>query len=260
MKTFKLIVMIMLLTIMLSGIAQATPSSTFWTPMTPDIQSYGVLHIGVDNYFTVFTKANEGAGSFPTDAGLTIGILPFEKLQMEAGVDFLQPSDFPWSFNAKMGFLEGALFEESPALQAGIFNVGTESGITNQDIAYLVVGKTLPVIGGRLSAGPYIGNSSVLVDSNGNNANTGYMVAFDHGFVPVNDKEGNEYSKIVFAADYASGDNALGAGGFGLYYYFNKDISLLTGPVWFNNTDINGKWKWAIQLDINTPQLFGGKK
>jgi hypothetical protein len=259
MKTFKLFLGTMMLAIMLSGIAQATPSSTFWTPMTPDIQSYGVPHLGVDNYFTVFKKANDGAGSFPTDAQLTIGILPFEKFQMEVGVDFMQPSDFPLSFNAKMGFPEGVLFTESPAIQAGIFNVGTERGVTNQDIAYLVIGKTLPIIGGRLSAGPYIGNSSVLVDSDGNNKNTGYMVAFDHGFIPVKDKEGNEYSQIVFAADYASGDNALGGGGFGLYYYFNKDISLLTGPTWFNNSDINGKWKWSIQLDINLPQVFGKK-
>src|SRR3990172_8763706 len=194
MKSIKSLVMGVIAAVIVPGVAYATPSTTYWTPMTPDIQSYGVLHIGVDNYFTVFKKANEGAGSFPTDNGLTIGILPFEKFLMEVGVDFIQSSDFPWSFNAKMGFPEGVLFKESPALQAGIFNVGTESGVTNQDIGYLVIGKTLPIIGGRLSAGPYIGNSSVLVDSNGNNKNTGYMVAFDHGFLPVKDKDGNEYN------------------------------------------------------------------
>ncbi len=257
MKACKFIAGAVLLTFLGSGLARATPSSTFWTPMTPDIQPYGVLHIGIDNYFTVFTKANEGAGSFPTDAGLTIGILPFEKLQMEVGVDFLQPSDYPWYFNAKMGFLEGTLFKGAPALQLGIFNVGTESGVTNQDIGYLVIGKTLPGIGGRLSAGPYLGNSSVLVNSAGKAANTGYMAAFDHGFVPVKDRSSNEYDKIVFAADYASGDNIIGGGGFGLYYYFTRDISLLTGPTWFNNSDLNGKWKWTIQLNIDTPQLFG---
>jgi len=82
------------------------------------------------------------------------------------------------------------------------------------------------------------------------------MVAFDHGFLPVKDKEGNEFNRIVFAADYASGNNAIGGGGFGLYYYFTKDISLLTGPVWFNDQGINGKWKWTTQLDINVP-VFG---
>ncbi|MBI1865160.1 MAG: EscU/YscU/HrcU family type III secretion system export apparatus switch protein, partial [Nitrospirae bacterium] len=65
------------------------------------------------------------------------------------------------------------------------------------------------------------------------------------------DAEGNELSRLVFAVDYASGDNALGGGGAGLYYYFTKNVSLLTGPVWFNEEAINGKWKWTTQLDVN---------
>ena len=36
-----------------------------------------------------------------------------------------------------------------------------------------------------------------------------------------------------------------------MYHYFTKDISLLTGPVWFNDHAINGQWKWTVQLDIN---------
>ena len=71
--------------------------------------------------------------------------------------------------------------------------------------------------------------------------------------VSVKDKDGNEFNRIVFAADYASGKNAIGGGGFGFYYFFTKDISLLTGPVWFNDTDVNGRWKWTVQLDINVP-------
>src|SRR5436305_15332053 len=92
-----------------TGAAMATSSSTLWTPMTLDIQPYGVLHWGVDNYFTVFRKANNGAGSFPTDAGLTVGVLPFKKFQMEAGVDLLEPSDYPVLVHLKQGAPEGAL-------------------------------------------------------------------------------------------------------------------------------------------------------
>ena len=40
-------------------------------------------------------------------------------------------------------------------------------------------------------------------------------------------------------------------GGIGDYYYFNKDTSLLVGPVWFNDKDINGQIKWTAQIDIN---------
>jgi len=252
---FKTLAISIIASVLFSGIANATPSTTYWTPMTPDIQPYGVLHIGVDNYFTVFRKAANGGGSFPTDFGLTMGVLPFEKLQMEVGVDLLESSDYPLYFNAKIGTPEDALFKGSPTLQLGIFNVGTKNNVTNYNILYGVIGKTIPGIG-RLSLGPYIGNRKVLVDKDGNRENTGIMIAFDRGFLPVKDKAGNEYNKIVFAADYASGKNAIGGGGFGLYYYFTKDISLLTGPVWFNEEAINGRWKWTIQLDINL-SVFG---
>lgn len=266
MKTRLTIVMLLASLLFITGIAHATPSTTYWTPMTLDIQSYGVLHIGVDNYFSVGNKTSDESAinnSFPTDAGLTIGVLPFEKLQMEIGVDYLQPSDYPVYFNAKIGAPEGALFKWSPALQIGIFNMGTKKNDagqqngTDQNIVYGVIGKTIPYLG-RVSAGPYIGNSAVLRSGTGDVQDRGFMVAFDRGFLSVKDKEGNEFNRIVFAADYASGKNAIGGGGLGLYYFFTKDISLLTGPVWFNDTDLNGRWKWTIQLDINLP-IFGKK-
>src|SRR3989339_781222 len=138
-----------------TGIASATPSTTYWTPATTDIQGFGILHFGVDNYFTVFRKGKDGAGDFATDAGLTIGVLPFEKLQMEVGIDFLEPTDHPIFLNAKIGTPEGSLFNGSPALNLGIFNVGTKKDETNQNIVFGLVGKTIPGVG-RLFAGPYI--------------------------------------------------------------------------------------------------------
>jgi len=238
-----------------SSMALATPSTTYWTPMVMDIQGYKSLHLGIDNYFTVDKRASSGDQSaFPTDLGLTIGVLPFEKFQMEIGVDANYPSDNPYMFNAKVGAPEDALFKGAPALQVGIFNVGTKDKVTNQDVVYGVIGKTIPVLG-RLTAGPYIGNAGTLKNINGNAENAGFMLAFDRGFFPAKDSAGNEYSKVVLAADYASGKNAIGGGGVGVYYYFTKDISLLTGPVWFNEKAINGTWKWTTQLDINLPSF-----
>lgn len=40
-------------------------------------------------------------------------------------------------------------------------------------------------------------------------------------------------------------------GSVGLYYYFTKNVDLLSDPVWFNDTVTNGVWKWTTQLDIN---------
>lgn len=241
--------------------AFATPSTTYWTPSTSDIQPYGVWHLGIDNYFTIPTKAGE-TGSLPTDVGITVGVLPYEKIQLEIGIDLLEPTTEPAEplyFNAKLGTPENALFEGSPALNIGIFNVGTKrgdvAGRTDQDIVHAMVGKTLPMNLGRLHIGGYIGNDKVLIDKNGKKDNSGIMVGYDKGFMPVKDGK-DEYNKWVFAADYASGKNTIGGGGFGMYYYFTKDISLLTGPVWFNEPAVvagngNIKWVWTTQLDIN---------
>lgn len=247
---------VLLTFIFMTGIVQATPSTTYWTPATTDIQPYGVLHIGVDNYFTVFRKLGNGGGALATDVGLTMGVLPFEKLQLEIGVDLVEPSDYPLFFNAKLGTPEHSLFKESPALNIGIFNVGTQSKVTDYNIVYGLIGKTIPYLG-RVHAGAYYGNSSTLVDGNGKKDNAGVMIGWDRPLLSAKDKDGKVlYDRLILAADYASGKNAIGGGGVGLYYYFTKDISLLTGPVFFNDEKLNGNWKWTIQLDINA-NLFG---
>ncbi len=242
-----------------AAVARAGPSTTFWTPMTLDIQPHGVFHLGVDNYFTVGRKASDGGGSFPTDLTLPeVGIALSSKVQMEFGVDYFGGADDPWYFNAKIGSPEDVWFKGQPAFEIGIFSVGTKTSgpsRTDFDIAHVIIGKTIPGVG-RLSVGPYLGNHASLVSSTGEAKNTGFMIAFDRGFVPTKDKDGNEFNRLVFAADYASGKNVLGGGGGGLYYFFTKDISLLTGPVWFNDEGLNGKWKWTVQLDINFPKLF----
>ncbi|HEY5505591.1 MAG TPA: hypothetical protein VIK28_10580, partial [Sedimentisphaerales bacterium] len=72
------------------------------------------------------------------------------------------------------------------------------------------------------------------------------------GICPVNDDKGKfQFNRFVLAGDWATGKNALGGGGAGIYTYFTQDISLLVGPVWFNDKTLNGDMLWTIQLDIN---------
>lgn len=46
------------------------------------------------------------------------------------------------------------------------YSMGTTKDITNYDILYGVIGKTIPSVG-RITARPYIGKSKVLVDAKG---------------------------------------------------------------------------------------------
>lgn len=226
-----------------SGTVWATPSTTYWTPATIDIQAPGVWHITLDNYFTVGGDGPGGGGeSFPTDFGLTYGFQLTKTLFAEAGFDILEPTDDPLFFNAKIGFPEDTLRPGAPALQLGLFNVGTKRGVTDQNVFHLIVGKSLPRGQGRVAFSAYRGNGDVLRSSTGEREDTGFMVAYDRWLRP---------GKFLLAADYASGDNPIGGGGVGLYTFFTKDISLLVGPVWFNDSGLNGKMKWTTQLDIN---------
>jgi hypothetical protein len=244
-----------------AGVAYATPTTSFWTAASSDIQPFGVVHLGIDNYFTVGKKGERG--DLPTDVGLTVGVLPYEKLQLEVGIDIFEPTTDPLYFNAKLGTPEGSLFEGSPALNLGVFNVGTDSkpasedgdGRTDYNIVDFIIGKTLPSGLGRIHAGVYYGNSSALVDRNGEKENAGWMVGWDKSFGPKDDGQG-EYNKWQVIVDYASGKNAIGGGGIGVAHYFTKNISLLTGPVWFNEPAVAGpnagaNWVWSTQLDIN---------
>ncbi len=218
----------------------ATPSTTYWTPCTIDIQPAGISHLTVDNYSRVGKAISSEA--FPTDLGLTWGVNLSSKLSVEYGFDVLTPSSDPYYLNAKIGFKEGVLSKNAPALQLGAFNFGTHAGVNNQNIVYLTTGKSLPNGKTRVAASYYVGNGNVLRSSIGAKQNTGYMLAADHALIP---------GRVVLAADYASGKNSIGGGGVGVYYYFTKDISVLTGPVWFNDKGINGSSKLTVQLDVN---------
>ncbi len=231
------------------ALAYATSSTTYWTPCTSDVQPYKKWHITYDSYFTVGKQGGE-KGDFATDMGLTVGVLPFEKLNLEVGFDWQEPTDNPLSLNAKLGTPENSLFQGSPALNLGVFNVGTKKNVTDYNIFDFIVGKTLPYKLGRLHLGYYYGNKDTLKSGSGKKENDGFMVGYDYGFYPVKDDLG-EFNKFVLAADYASGKNAIGGGGVGLYYFFTKDISLLGGPVWFNDQKLNGNPKFTVQLDIN---------
>ncbi len=233
------------LVFLMADAAWGTPSTTYWTPDTMDLQGFLVPHVTLDNYFTV---AKNGTGSrgqaFPTDFGLTMGVLPFESFNMEVGFDWLEPTDHPLSLNAKVGIPEKALFDESPALNLGIFGIGTEtSGTDRTDLnaVYFVLGKTIPYVG-RLHGSYYVGNKPAFELGDRSRDNHGFMVAYDRWLMK---------DRLMLAADYASGENAIGGGGVGLYFFFTPKIDLLVGPVWFNDHSINGSMKWTTQLDVN---------
>ncbi|MDD5594203.1 MAG: hypothetical protein PHG97_05645 [Candidatus Margulisbacteria bacterium] len=221
----KLCLFSVLMTFVLAGVSLATPSTQIWNPST-DIQATGVWHLGIDDYFTVEDRTS-GGYSFPTDLGLTYGLLP----GLEVGIDELSPQAVPGSqlvMNAKYGLAEnGAL----PALAIGGYGFGTLKGLTDQNVIYGVAAKTFAF--GRLSAGYFQGNSGTIGSDNG-----GVILTWDK---TINDK-------LWACVDYAGGNSVLGALFGGVSYYFSPNTSVIFAYGKYNN---GAKPTITTQLDIN---------
>lgn len=239
----KSLIMATALTIATTGIAMATPSTQIWIPST-DVQAFKTLHLGIDNY----TRTSSGGSDFRPnvyDLGLTAGVLPFEKVQAEVGVDYMTYGintldSNPISFNAKLGTPEDSLFSGSPALAFGGYGFGTKKDLTDSNIVYGLAAKTLPVVG-RLSAGYYTGNDKVIGDKN-----DGVLLSWDRTMSEISDK-------LWVAADYQGGDNTVGAFSFGASWAFSKNVSVIFGYDIYNDQAMAGKNTFTTQLDINFP-------
>jgi hypothetical protein len=230
----------------------STPSTQIWIPST-DFQKWKTMHLGLDNYIRTSKKDGiRGAGMY--DLGFTTGLLPFEKFQGEIGVDYLSMGDsnyddYPIYFNVKLGFPESGLFKNAPAIIIGAYNIGLKRNLTDYNILYGEISKTVPVLG-RLSVGYYAGNEKVLVDEHLNKAKDGILISWDRTMIEISDK-------LWLAVDYQGGKNYLGALSFGASWAFSKNVSVIFGYDIYNNKDAyyntnnQNANTFTAQVDIN---------
>jgi hypothetical protein len=239
--------------------AHATPTTTFWAPSTTSIQPFLVPHITYDTYFG--SKPNNvGSPLYPVTTGLTMGVLPWDELQLEVGFDLLLPGSDPLLFNAKLGVPEDKLFAYQPSLAFGIYGVGTKKTTdtavgSDYNILYGQVQHSIPNVGGYLSVGGYYALQDKLFQASDGSGTqrAGFMGGFTSPDLNINLPW---LLKMNLTADVQTGKNVFGAAGGGVYFYFTDKIDLLTGPVYFFDPGAQpgGKrWFWTVQLDVDLP-------
>jgi hypothetical protein len=254
------------------GVTQASPTGQIWIPST-DTQAYLTGRFEIDNYFRASGNKNApGPGSRDSntmDIGLTAGVLPFKKLQMELGFDYLvvasDPNDqHPWSGNVKLATPEESLFPFSPALAIGVYNARPVKDIATRDapsvssgqnIIYGLLAKTVPALGalpslGRFSAGYYSGSKRALVDnadpSLAKAANDGVLLSWDRTMKELTDK-------LWVGVDYQGGDNVAGAFSVGASWNFTDSIQLLVGYDMYNRKSLAGSNTFTTQVNFVFP-------
>ena len=243
MKGIKSFVIGVIVAVMICGVAYATPSTQIWIPST-DIQPYKKVHFGTDTYIKTASQDNGVTEPTVTNLGLTVGVLPWEKFQMEIGLDYRDIGGnhtYPMLFNAKIGTPEDALFKYSPALAVGVYDFGTKKDFSDYNIVYGLIAKTIGNLG-RLSAGYYTGNDKLLLDINGNKDNHGVLLSWDRTISEISDK-------LWLAVDYQGGKNGYGALSAAFAWKFAPNVGVIFGYDIYNESFY--KPTATIQVDID---------
>jgi hypothetical protein len=199
--------------------AFATYTGLVAIPST-DVVSQGVLHLDVDTITTT-----DAAQTTTALVGLEYGVTP----RLEAGIDAFN-SAYPLNANAKYQLL--APSEDSPfGAAVGIFGVNPSSD-NSVNVIY-AVGSVKFAEAARFTAGAFTGDDDVLTPD-------------EDGFFA-----GVEYTTGPWwlAADYISGDSALGSFNLGVGHPVAENVGLIlqyTMP----NAD-NASNALGLQVDIN---------
>lgn len=245
--------------LLIPSIARATATTHIWGPST-DVQAYRVWHITGDMYLPV-EETEQGRVPTVTNIGLTVGVLPFKKVNAEIGLDHKSGygylDRYPLYLNLKIGIPEGAFGEYSPAAAVGIFDVGTKSyeedtGIgTNFNVAYLKVAKTFSPVG-RFSLGFFSGNKDLLLDEKGEASESGLLFAYERTMTEISDK-------LWLCAEYMGGESAYGTFNIGGAWKFADNVALLLAYDSYLNSDLKLPDAFTMQVDIDFNCPFGKK-
>ncbi len=254
----KLIFAILCVGLIFTNTVFATASTHIWAPST-DIQPFNLWHITWDGYLPAqLDKDAQGNGTRlapVTNLGITTGILPFQKVQMELGIDHkagLSTADkYPMYVNAKVGIPEGTFGKHFPAIAAGGFDFGTKADVTDYNVLYAKVAKTFPTIG-KISVGYFSGNKKLLLNKNGEKDNAGPMVAWERTMPEISDK-------LWLCVDYMGTKSAYGTLNLGFSWKCADNISILCGYDIVNDKDLTGVENCVtVQADIDL-RCFGCK-
>jgi len=234
---------------LLSQSAQATGTTHIWAPST-DIQPFKLWHITSDLYFPVSPDPSGSRLPTVTNVGLTVGILPFKNLNAEIGFDhksgFGGIDSYPLYGNAKIGIPENAFGGIFPACAVGIFDVGTKADMTDFNVIYGKLAKTIAINKfslGRFSAGYFSGSKKLLLNESGGKDNNGLLMAWERTMTELSDK-------LWICAEYMGTKSVYGSFNVGAAWKFAPNVSIIGGYDIFNNPSLVDMATLQVDIDI----------
>lgn len=247
MRILKMMIFLVLCLLSLAPDIFATATTHIWAPST-DVQGYKKWHLTSDFYVPTESNSSGVRPNTITNFGLTVGALPFEKLNAEAGFDhksgYGDMDDYPWYFNTKIGIPENAYGNFFPALAAGIYDVGTKENKTASNIVYAKAAKTFSSGDfslGRISLGAFKGDGDLLVHGSKKD-NKGLLFAWER---PVPEL----FDKLWVCVEYQGTRSSYGCWNTGFSWKFADNVSGLFGYNFYNDRDLADTY--TVQMDID---------
>ena len=247
MKTLKLFFFLITGYGLLVTLCYATATTHIWSPST-DIQAYKKWHLTSDFYVPTENNSDGTRANTVTNLGLTVGVLPFEKLNAEVGFDhksgYGSLDDYPWYFNTKVGIPENAYGKFFPALAVGIYDMGIKNDKTDYNVMYGKAAKTFSIDEvslGRFSIGYFKGDSKLLMHD-GEKDNSGLLFAWERVMPEISDK-------LWLCVDYQGTKSSYGAWNAGFSWKFADNVSGLFGYDFYNDRDLTDTY--TVQIDID---------
>ncbi len=185
-----------------------------------------------------------------TNIGLTVGILPFKKLNAEIGFDHKSGlgiiDNYPLYGNFKLGIPENAYGKFFPGVAAGMFDIGTKKHWTDYNIIYGKIARSIAVNKtplGRFSFGYFTGNERLLLNDKGEKDNSGIMGAWERTISEISDK-------LWICLDYMGTKSAYGSLNFGASWKFAPNVALIGGYEFYNNGNLAETFTLQVDIDI----------
>jgi hypothetical protein len=248
MKTLKVIFFLIPCLLSLVPYSFATATTHVWSPST-DVQAYKKWHLTSDFYVPTENNSDGTRANTITNLGLTVGVLPFEKLNAEVGFDhksgYGSLDDYPWYFNTKVGIPENAYGKFFPALAVGIYDIGIKNDKTDYDVMYGKAAKTFSVGNvslGRFSVGYFKGDSKLLVHD-GKKDNNGLLFAWERAMPEISDK-------LWLCVDYQGTKSSYGAWNPGFSWKFADNVSAIFGYDFYNDKDLPDTYTMQVDIDF----------
>ena len=232
----------------LGGESFATSTTHIWAPST-DVQGFKVWHVTSDIYIPEKKEATGNRLPAVTNIGLTVGVLPFKRVNAELGFDHKSGlgmiDNYPFYGNFKIGIPENSFGKFSPALAVGVFDIGTKRRTTDYNVFYGKLARTFEIGKwplGRVSLGIFSGNSKLLLNRLGEKDNSGFFGAWERTIKEVSDK-------IWFCIEYMGTESVYGSANFGASWKFAPNVSIVGGYNIYNiSTFVNTA---TLQVDID---------